>query len=964
MTTAFTTPIPHFRSVQKIVAVLLLVALAACGKKNNITRLPDGIVVEITNPRSTSAKWIQLKAIAPKIIRVTAGAHNNFTTQSLMIDTTGWKSTAWEIAQNGDEIILQTNALAAHLNLHSGEVYFKDKNGNVILREQSGGGKTITPITAAGKQLYTISQVFESPEGEAFYGLGQPQTGQMNYKDQEVDLTQYNSIVAIPFVVSSHNYGILWDNYSITQFGDNRQRQSLSAFKLTGKNGTDQGLTATYSGRYDSSRIYLQQQESAIDYAFLPDLKKIPASFPMDKGKITWEGFINADSTGEYKFYFSGSGYTKCWLDGKLVLDKWREGWNPGPSNFKQHLQKDRPCAFKLEWIPESTQAFASLQWLSPTPAALKNKMSFTSEAGENIDYYFICGMNTDEVIGGYRQLTGKATLLPAWALGFWQSRERYKTQQEIESTVAEFRKRKIGLDNIVLDWSYWKEDEWGSQKFDSSRFPDPAGMIRKLHEQYNAHFMISVWPKLYKGIPNYELFNKNNWLYKQNIKDEQRDWIGKGYVSTFYDAYNAEARKAFWNLLNTNLFSKGVDAWWLDATEPDILSNASIEKRKALMDPTALGPSTQYFNGYALQHAKGIYEGQRETKPGQRVFILTRSAYAGMQRYAAATWSGDIAARFDELQRQITAGINFSLSGLPYWTSDIGGFYVEDKYDKPNPRGEALEEWRELNTRWYQFGAFCPLFRSHGQYPYREIYNIAPEQHPAYRSMAYYNQLRYRLMPYIYSIAGETYHNNYTIMRGLVMDFATDVNVFNIADQYMFGPSLLINPVYTYKATEREVYLPAGQGWYDLYNGTYHSGGQRIRAAAPHEKMPVFVKEGSIIPIGPALQYTQQKKPDDITLYVYTGKDAAFNLYEDEGTNNEYEKGKFSNIPITYNEASKTITIGKREGMFEGMLKNRLFRIVWITKEKTASPDAPVTSDTAIAYNGNEQTIKMNGKH
>lgn len=381
-------------------------------------------------------------------------------------------------------------------------------------------------------------------------------------------------------------------------------------------------------------------------------------------------------------------------------------------------------------------------------------------------------------------------------------------------------------------------------------------------------------------------------------------------------------------------------------------------------MNPTALGPSVQYFNSYALQHARGIYEGQREAKPDQRVFILTRSAYAGMQRYAAATWSGDIAARFDELQRQIPAGINFSLSGLPYWTTDIGGFYVEDKYDKPNPQGEALEEWRELNTRWHQFGAFCPLFRSHGQYPYREIYNIAPEQHPAYKSMVYYNQLRYRLMPYTYSIAGETYHNNYTMMRGMIMDFATDANVFNIADQYMFGPSLLINPVYTYKATEREVYLPAGQGWYDLYSGTYYSGGQRIRAAAPYEKMPVFVKEGSIVPVGPALQYTQQKKPDDITLYVYTGKDAAFNLYEDEGTNNEYEKGKFSNIPITYNEAGKTITIGKREGMFEGMLKNRLFRIVWITKEKAASPDAPVTTDTAIAYNGNEQTIKMNGKH
>ncbi|HEX5024019.1 MAG TPA: TIM-barrel domain-containing protein, partial [Agriterribacter sp.] len=519
------------------------------------------------------------------------------------------------------------------------------------------------------------------------------------------------------------------------------------------------------------------------------------------------------------------------------------------------------------------------------------------------------------------------------------------------------------GLDNIVLDWSYWKEDAWGSQEFDKTRFPDAAGMIRKIHDQYNAHFMISVWPKFYEGIDTYKQFDDNHWLYKQNIKDQQRDWIGKGYVSTFYDAFNAEARKGFWNLLNTRLYSKGVDAWWLDATEPDILSNATIEKRKQLMDPTALGPATQYFNAYALVNAKGIYEGQRNTNPNQRAFILTRSAYAGMQRYAAATWSGDIAARFDELEREIPAGINFSLSGMPYWTTDIGGFFVEDKYDKPNPQGEALEEWRELNTRWYQFGAFCPLFRSHGQYPYREIFNIAPENHSAYKSTLYYNQLRYRLMPYIYSAAGNSYHQNSTIMRGLIMDFATDANVKNIADQYMFGPSLLVNPVHAYKATTRKVYLPAGQGWYDLYSGIYANGGQQITANAPYERMPVFVREGAIVPFGPGLQYAAEKPADDITLYVYTGKDAAFNLYEDEGVNYNYEKGKYSNIPISYNEASKTLTIGKREGEFDGMLKSRMFRIVWITKNKPAALDFSRPADTAVSYNGNEQTITMNNK-
>ena len=946
------------------IVLLLILIFTSCSQHKILTQTKDGISVEIKNPLPGSAKRVRLQAISPKIIRVTAGQNSRFSSaQSLMTDSTFHSIVEWSTEQTANEVILKTGELAATVSLTTGEVVFKDKNGNIILQEKTGGGKEITPVVIDEKPLYTIRQQFESPAGEAFYGLGQPQTGQINYKDQDVDLTQYNSVVAVPFLLSSRNYGLLWDNYSITRFGDDRKKQQLSALQLTGKDGTTNGLTATYSDRTDGSHIYVQRQEDSIDYAFLPSLNNIPTGFPMNKGKVTWEGFITSDTTGEHKFYLSASGYLKIWLDGRLIFDKWREGWNPGPSLFRHILNKGQKHAIKVEWIPESTQAFVSLRWLSPTPQWLHNIVTLSSEAAEQIDYYFIYGASADEVISGYRQLTGKATLIPKWALGFWQSRERYKTQQEIENTVAAFRKRKIGLDNIVLDWSYWKEDAWGSQQFDKERFPDAAGMIKTLHDRYNTHFMISVWPKFYEGIDNYKIFDRQNWLYKQNIKDQQRDWIGKGYISTFYDAFNPAARKGFWDLLDSSLFKKGVDAWWLDATEPDILSNATIEKRKQLMDPTAFGPSAQYFNAYPLQNAKGVYEGQRSTQPNQRVFILTRSAYAGMQRYAAATWSGDIAARFDEMERQIPAGINFSLSGLPYWTNDIGGFFVEDKYDNPHPSGNALEEWRELNTRWYQFGAFCPLFRSHGQYPYREIFNIAPDDHPAYKSMLYYNQLRYRLMPYIYSVAGSTYHNNYTMMRGLIMDFGADANVKNIGDQYMFGPSLLVNPVYTYKATSRSVYLPAGQGWYNLYTGDYKAGGQQITAAAPYEKMPVFVKEGSIIPFGPQIEFTGEKPAADITLYVYTGKDGNFSLYEDEAVNYNYEKGKYSNIPIAYNEANKTLTIGKREGDFKGMLKNRLFRIVWVTKNKSTALDFSSTADTAIAYNGNEQTVTMNGK-
>lgn len=936
----------------------------SCQSTKDFVQTERGITIYIKNNVAPAPRWVYVEPTAPKIVRVVAGSSQKPEFQnSLMRDSGAYTPVQWRTVQKQDEYILYTSELGVHINTQTGEVWFADKNDRPILKEEKGGGKKILQAGIPGDSLYQVSQSFESPEEEAIYGLGQPQTGIFNYKDEDVDLVQNNSIVAIPFLVSSRNYGILWDNYSITRFGDNRQRQQLSGLFLTGTNGS-KGLTCTYTDRADSTKVYLQQQEDSIDYAFLEDLKRIPQNFPMAKGKITWEGYITADTTGLYKFFLSASGYLRFHLNGKLLLDKWREGWNPGPTHFKEALTKGERYAIKVEWIPESIQAFASLKFLTPTPATAQNKITLSSEAAKNIDYYFVAGTNADDIIGGYRLLTGKANILPEWAMGFWQSRERYKTQLEIESTVAEYRKRKLGLDNIVLDWSFWKEDAWGSQQFDSSRFPDAAGMISKLKKEQHTNFMISVWPKFYEGIPAYNSLNERGFLYTQNIKNQQRDWIGKGYVSTFYDAFNPAARKAFWQLLDTSLFKKGVDAWWLDASEPDIYSNSSITHRKTLMDPNALGSATTYFNGYPLMNARAVYEGQRSSDANKRVFILTRSAYAGMQRYAAATWSGDIAARFDELERQIPAGINFSLSGLPYWTSDIGGFFVEDKYDKPNPGGEALNEWRELTTRWNQFGAFCPLFRSHGQYPYREIFNIAPDEHPAYKSMAFYNRLRYRLMPYIYSLAGNTYHNNSSMMRGLIMDFGNDAAVKNIGDQYMYGPALLVNPVYKYQATNRNVYLPAGQGWFDLYSGNYFAGGQNINASAPYEKIPVFVKEGSILPIGPDLQYTREKPADDITLYVYTGKNAGFELYEDEGINYNYEKGKFSRIPITYNEANKTLTIGKREGEFEGMLKERVFRIVWITKNKPTALTFNRHNDDAVSYNGNEQTTKMNGNH
>ncbi|SEW37787.1 alpha-D-xyloside xylohydrolase [Chitinophaga sp. YR573] len=926
---------------------------------DHIERLKDGLLIRLERPTAGGAKQVKLQVISDRIIRVTASANDSIsTTPSLISVVSGTPDIKWTSDEKDNKVTLNTKELMATVNLGTGEVVFMDKAGNVILQEKKGGGKTFTTENIDGHPLYRLQQVFESPAGEAFYGLGQHQTGQMNYKDQDVNLTQFNSVAVVPFLVSSHHYGILWDNYSITRFGDDRPYEQLGKLLLYNKEGKPDGLTATYALRQKPDSIFLQRNENKIDYAFIPSLSEIPVGYPMAKGVITWEGSISPLADGLQKFYITASGYIKIWVDGELMLDKWREGWNPGPSVFQHQLYKGHKHAVKVEWIPESDQAFISIKQLSPTPETLHNKIAFTSEAGEKIDYYFIYGNNTDEVIAGYREVTGAATIVPKWALGYWQSRERYKSQREVISTVQEFRKKNIPIDNIVMDWSYWKQDAWGSQEFDPARFPDAKGMIDSLHRIYHTHFMISAWPKFYKGIDNYKLLDNKGWLYKQNIKDEQRDWIGQGYVSTFYDAFNPDARKMFWSMLSKSLYSKGVDAWWLDATEPDIYSNSTIEHRKELMNPTALGSSTQYFNPYSLENAKGIYEGQRAENPDQRVFILTRSAFAGIQHYGAATWSGDIASRFDELARQIPAGLNFSLSGLPYWTTDIGGFYVEDKYDQPNPKGADLQEWRELNTRWFQYGAFCPLFRSHGQYPYREPFNIAPENSPEFKSMLYYDQLRYRLMPYIYSLAGQTYHNGYTLMRGLIMDFDKDTTVQRIGDQFMFGPALLVNPVYAYKARTRKLYLPANTGWYNLYSGEYQEGGKYITADAPLDRMPLYVKAGSIIPFGPALQYTSQLPADTITLYVYTGSNGAFNLYEDEGVNYNYEKGQFSNISFTYNEKSKTLTIGKREGSFPGMLQQRSFRVVKAGKESPVALSFNNKNGQIIKYSGNEQTL------
>lgn len=632
------------------------------------------------------------------------------------------------------------------------------------------------------------------------------------------------------------------------------------------------------------------------------DLSKVvnlPEGFPFMGSKVTYEGSIEPSQSGEFKFILYYAGYTKVYIDGKLVVpERWRTAWNPNSYKFSVNLEAGKRVPLKIEWEPDGYVSYSGLRVLAPVAPEEQGKQSWWSEMTKQLDYYFIAGDDMDEVISGYRTLTGKSPVMPKWAMGYWQSRERYKTSAELIGTLKEFRDRQIPIDNIVQDWSYWPEDAWGSHDFDKSRFPDPKAMVDSIHAM-NGRLMISVWPKFYASTEHYKQFDKNGWMYQQAIKDSIRDWIGPGYIGSFYDAYSADARKLFWKQMQDKLYVLGIDAWWMDASEPNIRDCTDIDYRKALCGPTALGSSTEFFNAYALMNAEAIYDGQRGVDNDKRVFLLTRSGFAGLQRYSTATWSGDIATRWEDMKAQISAGLNFSMSGIPYWTMDIGGFCVENRYvagqevwNKTRTENADYKEWRELNTRWYQFGAFCPLYRAHGQYPFREIWNIAPENHPAYQSVVYYTKLRYKLMPYIYSMAGMTYFDDYTIMRPLVMDFTADTQVNNIGDEFMFGPAFLVAPVYRYGDRTRDMYFPACEGWYDFYTGKFQEAGVQASVAAPYERIPLYVRAGSIVPFGPDMQYSDEKPASDIKLYVYQGADGTFTLYEDEGTNYNYEKG------------------------------------------------------------------------
>ncbi len=633
-----------------------------------------------------------------------------------------------------------------------------------------------------------------------------------------------------------------------------------------------------------------------------------------------------------------------------------------------------------------STKGYG-LFWDNYSPTVFEDKpekTSFKSDVGDCIDYYFMLGGNIDGSIASMRELSGQAPMFPLWTFGYWQSKERYKSQNELVGVVSKYRELGVPLDGIIQDWQYWGNNYlWNAMDFLNTEYPNPKKMVDDIHNM-NAHVIISIWnsfgpqTKQFREMqPKGMLLNFGTWP-----QSGLETWPpNRDYPSGVqpYDPYNPEARDIYWKYLNKGLFSVGIDGWWMDSSEPDHLDfKASDFNLK-----TYLGSFRKVRNAFPLMAVGGVSEHQRTVSSDKRIFILTRSAFAGQQRYGANTWSGDVNSSWQSLRNQIPAGLNFSMSAIPYWNTDIGGFFAST-YKKGFGDGTKNPSFQELYVRWLQFGAFTPMMRSHGADIPREIYNFGKKGETIYDAIAKSINLRYSLLPYIYSASWDITNSQSTMMRALVMDF-NDKKVVDINNEYMFGKSILVAPVvnaqYTpetivksdeqtgwdknddgngtktqavtfTQAKSTKVYLPEGTTWFDFWTNEKINGGQEITRATTIDEIPLYIKSGSIIPFGPQVQYANEKKWDNLEIRIYPGANGEFTLYEDENDNYNYEKGVYSTINFTWNEAKKSLTINDRKGSFPGMLSTRKFSIVVVTADKK--------NDKTVTYSGKKVVVKL----
>jgi alpha-D-xyloside xylohydrolase len=733
---------------------------------------------------SNERETLEVTVCRDSLIHVTArpaGAPNKPEVQPWMLDPADvCPGAAFQFSDSGGSAHLTTSQLAISFSEASGNLNVRTAQGEELLRERPNLPRTYQPSLASG--LYHIEDRFSPDATEALYGLGQHQSGSFNYRGSTVELGQNNTDVAIPFLVSSKGYAILWNTASFS-YVDNR--------------------------------------------------------FPLD--------------------------------------------------------------------------------------------LDLESMAAPQIDYYVLYGPQMDSIIHQYRSMTGHVPLFPEWAYGFFQSKDRYKTQDEILSIAAEYRSRHIPIDAIVQDWFWWQTGRKGDPVYNSG-YTDVPAELKTLHDEH-IHAMISAWALMDPGSDNYKQMVQKGF----EIDDTQ-----------VYDPTNPAASDFFWNQFVGKLFAEGWDAFWLDSSEPEEAwphVGDAILRDKQL----AIGSGLEYTNLFPMEHTAGVAAHWKKTDPEKRVFLLTRSAFMGQQRVGATVWSGDVYSSWWALRRQVPAGLNFALSGYPYWTTDIGGYHPLD-YAHTMPPG-----YQELYARWFEYGAFCPVFRTHGHRDHNEMW-VYDQVFPTLLAV---DRLRYRLMPYIYSLAWKVTSDDYTIQRPLVMDFRDDPAVREIGDQFMFGPDFLVSPVLTEHATSRSVYLPSGAEWYDFWTGERASGGASITAPAPLNRIPLAVRAGSILPLGPEIEYARQAT-DPIELRIYPGADADFTLYGDEGDSYRYQNGAHATIPIHWNDSTRTLTVGDRAGSYPGMPSEHTFNVVIVSAGHGVGGDATTSPDRTIHYAGSSVQAKF----
>ena len=779
--------------------------------------------------------------------------------------------------------------ITVFLDKQSGKLSFADNTGKIFLNEKADSRKLV-PDSVKGEPCFVAEQSFESPSDEYLFGLGQFQDGHYNLQNVTRRLTQVNSQISIPFIYSSKGYGLLWHQYGLTDFNPNDNFITLEKQKQSTTGNNQVAEVTTTSGTQKVS----QNQ-----------------SLYLGKFNVTKDGvysiFLDLGDMGNRQYVV---------IDGKPCIDQSNQ-WLPPTVSALVDLKAGE---HQIQIVCKSNNN-PKVSW-----KLQDNLTTFRSPNAKELDYVVFYGSSADNVISTYRNLSGEVPMLPLWAYGFWQCRERYTSGTNLVETVKEFRKRNIPMDVIVQDWQYWGKYGWGVMKFDETHYPNPAGFIKELHD-LNAHFSVSVW---------------------ENLSKESE--IGKDYVakklfipeSPWVDVLNPLARETHWNALNQNLFSFGVDSWWMDATEPE---NDGLKSKK-----TYLGLGDFYRLTYPLFVSQAVYEGQRKTTSDKRVCILTRSAFLGQQKYGVINWSGDIGGTWDTYKRQIVAGLNFTITGFPYWTTDIGGFF------RPGSSQYTDKKYQELLTRWYQWGTLNPIFRIHGYQSETEPWKYGQQVEDNMRKML---NLRYRILPYIYSEAWQVTKHGSTIMRPLVMDFKNDQSALNQPYEYMFGKAILVAPITEPNVSEWNVYLPKSTTWYDFWTGKRYEGGQTIKTAAPLEKIPLFVKAGSIIPMGKFEQYAGQKPADTLEIRIYKGADGKFELYEDEGDNYNYEKGNFTVVPFSWDDQHQTLTIGNKQGDFANCLKKRIFNIVFVN-EKNGFDINYSAMKKQVPYSGKNIVIKF----